>query len=36
MKTVYLCGPITGLSYNNATQWRDYVANNLVGIIKAN
>lgn len=24
MSKVYLCGPITGLSYDNATDWRDY------------
>ena len=29
MKTLYLAGPITGCSYDGATDWRDYVAKNL-------
>ena len=26
MKSVYLCGPITGSSYNDVTDWRKFVA----------
>jgi nucleoside 2-deoxyribosyltransferase len=29
IKSVYLAGPITGCSYNEATDWRRYVANKL-------
>jgi nucleoside 2-deoxyribosyltransferase len=28
-KSLYLAGPITGLSYGEATDWRQYVADNL-------
>lgn len=28
-KTLYLCGPITGLDYNGATDWRNRVSANL-------
>jgi nucleoside 2-deoxyribosyltransferase len=29
MKTIYLCGPITGLTYGGCTNWRDYVRHRL-------
>lgn len=29
MKSVYLCGPITGLSYGECTDWRKHVAKEL-------
>lgn len=29
MSTVYLCGPIAGLSYEGATDWREYAAEKL-------
>lgn len=29
MKTVYLAGPIAGLSYDGATNWRDYACKQL-------
>jgi nucleoside 2-deoxyribosyltransferase len=29
MKALYLCGPITGNSYDEATDWRRYVASKL-------
>jgi nucleoside 2-deoxyribosyltransferase len=29
MKTVYLAGPITGLTYEGATDWRDYAKKKL-------
>jgi len=29
MKTVYLCGPITGLSYGECTDWRQFVARHV-------
>jgi nucleoside 2-deoxyribosyltransferase len=29
MKTVYLSGPITGLTFQGATDWREYAANSL-------
>lgn len=28
-KSVYLCGPITGLSYGDCTNWRQYAAKHL-------
>lgn len=34
MSLVYLCGPITGLDYNAATDWRNKFKNNLVEGIK--
>lgn len=35
MKTVYLAGPISGLSYGGCTDWREFASNNLqkVGIV---
>lgn len=33
MKSVYLCGPITGLSYKGTTDWRKYVARHLAADI---
>lgn len=35
MKTVYLCGPITGLSYGETTNWRKYVADHVAPDIVA-
>lgn len=29
MKSLYLCGPITGLTYDGCTNWRKYVASKL-------
>lgn len=29
MSTVYLAGPITGLTYNGTTEWRDYAIKEL-------
>jgi hypothetical protein len=31
MKTVYLAGPITGLSYEGCTDWREYAIKKLKG-----
>lgn len=33
MKSVYLCGPISGLSYKDCTDWRQYVARHLASDI---
>jgi len=35
VKTVYLCGPITGLSYGATTNWRKYVAEHVASDIVA-
>ena len=32
MRSVYLAGPITNLTYAGSTEWRDYVSNKLEGI----
>lgn len=32
MKTVYLAGPISGLNYNGATEWRDHAIQQLAAI----
>lgn len=35
MKTLYLAGPITGLSYGESVNWREYVSNHLPEYIAA-
>ena len=35
MKSVYLAGPISGLTYKGCTSWRDYVSDRLAPAIKA-
>jgi hypothetical protein len=32
-KKLYLCGPITGLTYGASVEWREYVADNLPNYI---